>query len=67
MMDDETEHPFDPMDYWLHENMVPDPWQLLSDNERNELALLARRRLQLKRLKSVAVTDWTFGRSQSGG
>jgi len=51
MMDDDTEHPFDPMDYWLHENMVPDPWQPLSDTERNELALLARRRLQFETLE----------------
>jgi hypothetical protein len=51
MMNDDNEHPFDPMDCWLHENMVPGPWQQLNETERKELALMARRRLQFETLE----------------
>ena len=50
-MNDDTENPFDPVDFWLHENMVPSPWQLLSDTERAELAALARIRLNFETLE----------------
>ena len=49
--DDGDFAPFDPMECYLNEHMAPDPWQLLSDEERTALASLARRRLGFETLE----------------
>lgn len=50
-MNSEELSEFDPQDFWLHERMVPDPWQLLSDDERQALSGLARSQLQFETLE----------------
>lgn len=50
-MNSEEISEFDPLDFWLHERMVPTPWQVLSDDERQALSGLAHLQLQFDTLE----------------
>jgi hypothetical protein len=51
MNDEEEISEFDAVDYWLHENIVPGPWSLLTDVERKMLTDLAKHWLSFETLE----------------
>ena len=50
-MNDDKTPPYDPMDCWLFERMVPGAWERLTPAQQQALAALARRQLDFPVLK----------------